>query len=29
MSTFVFSSKHKGAEYCSLMVGVIDLDCDL
>ena len=26
MSTFVFSSKHKGAEYRSLVVGMIDSD---
>ena len=26
MSTFVFSSKYKGAEYCSLVVGMIDSD---
>jgi hypothetical protein len=24
MSTFVFSSQHKDAEYCALVVGVID-----
>ena len=26
MSTFVFSSKHKGVEYRSLVVGMIDSD---
>ena len=26
MSTFVFSSQHKDAEYSSLVVGVIDSD---
>ena len=26
MSTFVFSSKHKGAEYRSLVVEMIDSD---
>ena len=26
MSTFVFSSQHKDAEYCSLVVGINDSD---